>query len=146
MRCGLLSRTPINPRQPLLALYIRFWSQLTSLFNHVSQKPSRGPPGGRRCLSSPFFVRYIFSFEVFKFLTREPSSPNTKRGAAFAFGSEPVRGLNIGGWLVLEPWITPSVFRNLDQSLGIVDEYTLTEKLGKDAALSVLKPHVCNNL
>jgi glucan 1,3-beta-glucosidase len=49
--------------------------------------------------------------------------------------------LNIGGWLVLEPWITPSIFQNVDQSLGIVDEYTLTEKLGTRAAYSILKPH-----
>ena len=53
-----------------------------------------------------------------------------------------MRGLNIGGWLVLEPWITPSIFQNLDQSLGIVDEYTLGEKLGTTAAYNnVLKPH-----
>ncbi len=53
-----------------------------------------------------------------------------------------MRGLNIGGWLLLEPWITPSIFRNLDQSLGIVDEYTMTQKLGSEAALNILKPHV----
>ena len=28
----------------------------------------------------------------------------------FAFGSEKVRGVNLGGWFVLEPWITPSIF------------------------------------
>lgn len=28
----------------------------------------------------------------------------------FAFGSEKIRGVNLGGWFVLEPWITPSVF------------------------------------
>jgi hypothetical protein len=49
---------------------------------------------------------------------------------------------HIRGWLVLEPWITPSIFQNLDQSLGIVDEFTLTEKLGSKAALDILKPHV----
>jgi hypothetical protein len=53
-----------------------------------------------------------------------------------------VRGLNIGGWLVLEPWITPSIFQNVDQSLGIVDEFTLTQKLGSQAAYNILKPHV----
>lgn len=63
------------------------------------------------------------------------------RDAAFNWGSEKVRGLNIGGWLVLEPFITPSIFRNLDQSLGIRDEYTLGEKLGSDAAYQILKPH-----
>jgi glucan 1,3-beta-glucosidase len=64
------------------------------------------------------------------------------RSVSFAFGSEKVRGVNIGGWLVLEPWITPSIFENLDQSLGIVDELTLTGKLGTGAAYNILKPHV----
>ncbi len=70
---------------------------------------------------------------------REPLST---RSVDFNWGSQKVRGLNIGGWLVLEPWITPSIFQALDQSLGIVDEYTLTERLGTDAAYSILKPHV----
>lgn len=33
-----------------------------------------------------------------------------KRDLNFAFGQEKVRGVNLGGWLVLEPWITPSIF------------------------------------
>lgn len=45
---------------------------------------------------------------------------------------------------MLEPWITPSIFQNLDQSLGIVDEFTLTQKLGSDAAYGILKAHVCS--
>jgi len=49
--------------------------------------------------------------------------------------------VNIGGWLVLEPWITPSIFQSLDQSLGVVDEYTLTQQLGTEAAYNILKPH-----
>lgn len=28
----------------------------------------------------------------------------------FNFGDEKIRGVNLGGWLVLEPWITPSIF------------------------------------
>ncbi|TVY26751.1 Glucan 1,3-beta-glucosidase [Lachnellula hyalina] len=72
-----------------------------------------------------------------------PSTPNTlsKRSVDFSWGSQKVRGVNIGGWLVLEPFITPSIFQALDQSLGIVDEYTLTNKLGTTAAYNILKPH-----
>lgn len=47
----------------------------------------------------------------------------------FSWGNDNIRGVNIGGWLVLEPWITPSIFENVDQSLNIVDEFTLCEKL-----------------
>ena len=28
----------------------------------------------------------------------------------FDFNGEKVRGVNLGGWFVLEPWITPSIF------------------------------------
>lgn len=31
------------------------------------------------------------------------SSPLSKRSVQFSWGSEKVRGVNIGGWLVLEP-------------------------------------------
>ncbi|KAF8269565.1 hypothetical protein EI94DRAFT_1799126 [Lactarius quietus] len=41
----------------------------------------------------------------------------------FAYGSTPVRGVNLGGWFVLEPWITPSIFNNTKND-AIVDEYT----------------------
>lgn len=43
-------------------------------------------------------------------------------------------GTNIGGWMVLEPWITPSLFyRFLDNthSEGVgMDSYTFCEALG----------------
>ncbi len=33
------------------------------------------------------------------------SSPILKRQPGFDFGSEKVRGVNVGGWLVLEPYV-----------------------------------------
>ncbi|KAF1985546.1 glycoside hydrolase family 5 protein [Aulographum hederae CBS 113979] len=56
------------------------------------------------------------------------------------WGHEKIRGVNIGGWLVLEPWITPSIFQNIDQSLGIVDEFTLTQRLPQQAP-QILRKH-----
>lgn len=67
-----------------------------------------------------------------------------KRASGFDWGNEKVRGLNIGGWLLLEPWITPSIFENVDPdgSKGIVDEYTLTKTLGAEQAYNqYLKSH-----
>lgn len=58
---------------------------------------------------------------------------------AFAYGTMPVRGMNIGGWLSLEPWITPSLFSHYSQK-EVIDEYTLTTKLGGTAA-STLESH-----
>ncbi|QPG94445.1 hypothetical protein C2857_006082 [Epichloe festucae Fl1] len=50
-----------------------------------------------------------------------------------SYGSRPARGVNLGGWLSLEPFITPSLF-NYDSRMGIVDEYNLCKHLGRSAA------------
>lgn len=61
------------------------------------------------------------------------------RDLAFDYASQKVRGVNLGGWLVLEPWITPSIFEGAGDAA--VDEWTLCELLGKDEALSQLSGH-----
>ncbi|KAF2100995.1 putative Exo-beta-1,3-glucanase [Rhizodiscina lignyota] len=68
------------------------------------------------------------------------SVPLEERKVDFNWGGEKIRGINVGGWLVLEPWITPSIFQKVDQSLKIVDEYTLGKKLPKSAP-GILKKH-----
>jgi glucan 1,3-beta-glucosidase len=45
----------------------------------------------------------------------------------------------MGGWLVLEPWITPSIFEAGGSSA--VDEWTLCANLGYDEALRRLSSH-----
>lgn len=40
-----------------------------------------------------------------------------------------------------EPWITPSIFQPWENGGGVVDEYTFTAALGKDAAQSQLNQH-----
>ncbi|KAG0741416.1 hypothetical protein G6F57_010878 [Rhizopus arrhizus] len=55
-----------------------------------------------------------------------------------------IRGINLGGWLLLEPFITPKIF---EQSLGpdlIKDEWTLCERLGPEEAKRQLKEHYEN--
>ncbi|GAA5812961.1 hypothetical protein MFLAVUS_006423 [Mucor flavus] len=49
-----------------------------------------------------------------------------------------VRGINLGGWLVLEPFITPKIF---EQNVTIMDEYHLCEHLGPEEAKRQLKEH-----
>ena len=61
-------------------------------------------------------------------------------------GNEPIRGVNIGGWLVLEPYITPSLFEafrtNPNNDDGIpVDEYHYCQFLGYDEASRRLENH-----
>jgi len=55
------------------------------------------------------------------------------------YGKMPIRGVNVGGWFSLEPFITPSMF-NYPASANVVDEYTLTSKLGSSAS-RVLETH-----
>ena len=57
-----------------------------------------------------------------------------------SYADLPVRGVNLGGWLSLEPFITPSLF-NYDSKLGIIDEWTLTSYLGASGAQATLEKH-----
>lgn len=58
----------------------------------------------------------------------------------FKYGERPIRGVNLGGWLILEPFITPSFFKPYDNSekkdtpTMVVDEWTLYEELNKTSA------------
>jgi glucan 1,3-beta-glucosidase len=65
-----------------------------------------------------------------------PLNP-VRRAPSFDYNNEKVRGVNTGGWFVLEPWITPSLFEGNDA----VDERTFSAILGKDAAKSRLEEH-----
>ena len=64
-----------------------------------------------------------------------PTPINPAAAAATSkLGSRPpeiMRGVNLGGWLVLEPWITPSLFEPfINATNPAVDEYTFTQILG----------------
>lgn len=57
-----------------------------------------------------------------------------------------LRGVNVGGWLVLEPYITPSLFLEFNSTNGTernipVDEYHYWKKLGKTEAERRLRQH-----
>ena len=54
------------------------------------------------------------------------------------------RGTNIGGWLVLEPWITPSLFYrflNKPHNQTALDSYTVCESLGPTAGNKLMRDH-----
>ncbi|CAO3595086.1 unnamed protein product [Absidia cylindrospora] len=71
----------------------------------------------------------------------------------FHYIKTPVRGINLGGWLVLEPFITPSLFEQAPDTTKppnerydtsdrvAVDEWTLCQRLGPTKAKSVLEHH-----
>ncbi|KAL5494766.1 hypothetical protein ACEPAI_228 [Sanghuangporus weigelae] len=57
----------------------------------------------------------------------------------FPYGTEKVRGVSLGGWLILHPWITPSLFNNLNSS--VVDEWTFCEFQNTSVARAALENH-----
>lgn len=55
-----------------------------------------------------------------------------------------IRGVNLGGWMVLEPWITPSLFyqfMNRGEGEIALDTYTFCEVLGPVEANRQLRNH-----
>ncbi|KAJ1930078.1 hypothetical protein IWQ60_000621 [Tieghemiomyces parasiticus] len=55
-----------------------------------------------------------------------------------------IRGVNLGGWLVLEKWITPSVFRQFEGTPNadkVKDEWSFCEVLGQVEARRQLEQH-----
>ncbi|KAJ8084516.1 hypothetical protein AAF712_004336 [Marasmius tenuissimus] len=64
-----------------------------------------------------------FSLLSHTWALRVPSLLNVP---SFPYGLQKVRGVNVGGWLLLEPFITPSLFDNTGDN-SLVDEYTYGE-------------------
>lgn len=50
---------------------------------------------------------------------------------------QPLKGVNLGGWLVLEPWITPSLFNDIDAG----DEYSYCQNATKAQIRRLQKHH-----
>ncbi|KAK9451701.1 glycoside hydrolase superfamily [Limtongia smithiae] len=71
-----------------------------------------------------------------------PDTPQ-KRWLNFGYGlGQKVRGVDLGGWFVLEPYINLSLFRQFESSGNIpVDEYHFTQYLGQAEALAQLQTH-----
>ncbi|TKA64062.1 hypothetical protein B0A55_09819, partial [Friedmanniomyces simplex] len=60
---------------------------------------------------------------------------------SWQYGTMPVRGINLGGWLSIEPVITPSLFDSYTTHDNVIDEYTLSQTLGATKAKSTLEQH-----
>ncbi|WWC91478.1 uncharacterized protein L201_006424 [Kwoniella dendrophila CBS 6074] len=53
----------------------------------------------------------------------------------WVWGTHIARGVNLGGWLVTEPFIVPGLYEQYQTSTPqAVDEYTLSQAMGKDLA------------
>ncbi|KAG8750908.1 exo-1,3-beta-glucanase [Serendipita sp. 396] len=58
----------------------------------------------------------------------------------FDYQNRKVRGVNLGGWFLMEPWITPSMFEKTGNE-GIVDEYTFGQYQDRGYASGLLQQH-----
>lgn len=55
-----------------------------------------------------------------------------------------IRGVNLGGWMVLEPWITPSLFYQFlggNEGQVAIDTYSFCEVLGPEEGNRQLRRH-----
>ena len=64
---------------------------------------------------------------------------------AAAIQARAMVGTNIGGWQVIEPWITPTLFyrflgKTHSEGVGL-DQYTFCEALGPEEGNAVLREH-----
>ncbi|KAJ2006621.1 hypothetical protein H4R26_001261 [Coemansia thaxteri] len=60
----------------------------------------------------------------------------------FGKGGDIIRGVNLGGLFVLEPWIKPSLFKQWEGTNShVVDEWTYCATLGKNECASRLRQH-----
>ncbi|KAG9036869.1 exo-1,3-beta-glucanase [Tulasnella sp. JGI-2019a] len=69
-----------------------------------------------------------------------PGSGATVIRPRFSYGSEKIRGVNLGGWFVIEPWINPSLF-NQTNNPAIIDEYTYGLYQSGSQTESILQNH-----
>lgn len=98
--------------------------------------PSRGSPLLCACaVVLPFLIALVTFGSLLGHATHNSPifKPQVAANASgpVRSGAELMRGVNLGGWLVLEPWITPSLFYQfLDQETPATDERTFCAMLG----------------
>ena len=88
---------------------------------------------------------YIHKYLIMKFNCALLCTIATLASTAMAKSNHTIVGTNIGGWLVLEPWITPSLFYRFlgnTKSEGVgMDSYTFCEALGPEKGNQVMRDH-----
>lgn len=83
-----------------------------------------------------------YNSTIYPNITADFGFANSNTSADFQY-----KGVALGGWLLLEPWITPLLFNATDSSNSgdasdiAVDEYTYCQKLGSNEARKRLEAH-----
>ncbi|KAJ9107163.1 hypothetical protein QFC19_002823 [Naganishia cerealis] len=84
-----------------------------------------------RGLAANLYLLFCF-FTVTSAQSRQPNDVGQVAG---------IRGVNLGGWFVTEPWITPSLYSIGGSGDTPLDEWSLCAALGKKKALGSLQDH-----
>ncbi|KAG0669841.1 hypothetical protein C6P45_003236 [Maudiozyma exigua] len=112
-------------------------------------------------LISSIWIVYLFISTAFAELTTLEHSILQKRFDTYYANNNTkdsiaVRGITVGGWLVTEPYITPSLYNYATQLMSnrthnatmynvfnssIIDEFTMCKALGYDTAKNLLEQH-----
>ncbi|WVO13485.1 hypothetical protein L204_101105 [Cryptococcus depauperatus] len=94
-----------------------------------------------------FAMLFYSAFLALAFVTKAIPTPQdatapVKRDVrvGWPYGSQKIRGVNLGGWLVLESFITPTLFEATGND-AIVDEYTFGQLQDRVVAEAALKQH-----
>ena len=92
-------------------------------------------------LSHALLRSIAVAYAIFTTTHSAPTPKLETRDLSFDYVNDKIRGVNLGGWFVLEPWITPSLFEPWADSQTVKDEYTFCQTLGKDEASRQLIKH-----
>lgn len=90
------------------------------------------------CCFSNFFSTIMLPY--FFMMAVAFAAAITRRGLNWDYDNDKIRGVNLGGWFVLEPYITPSLFDVFGSSVP-VDEYHYCQQLGKQVCKERLETH-----
>ncbi|CEP08920.1 hypothetical protein [Parasitella parasitica] len=105
---------------------------------HQQQRSSRGNPSSNPHLITPGSPDYKDPFDD----SVQAHNFTPALNKPFRYNAEDrIRGINLGGWLVLEPFITPKIFEQFGPNQTVIDEWTLCEKLGPEEAKRQLQYH-----
>lgn len=115
----------------------------------LSKKKSTGESTIESSISSSSSLASILSSSSsIKSTASVSSSSSSSSSNSTIDDSSIIRGISIGGWLVTEPYITPSIYKEANKQanitkapFSIVDEYTLCQTLGSTKAFSLLNNH-----
>jgi glucan 1,3-beta-glucosidase len=119
-------------------MLIRSWPLLLLMMTMNPEASSQGiddhPPNS-------FDIDETIEFSHF---TAHPSNQTCSSDVHARPFNNQIRGVNLGGWMVLEPWITPSLFYQFlggDETNTALDTYSFCQTLGPVEANRQLRRH-----